>query len=212
MKALAQFDTMLERKDFDNFFGHLNISENDVLQWAVKKAQLMELTPDQQAAYNQNVQERNRLYQLERQNQDFQEESYSMQVQTRTSELEQELSRPEVLSVAESFNSRLGDPTAFRAEVIKRGQLHALNGNDISVEQAVSEVVQMLGGFPQQSTPQGQQLAPANNTGNLGGQPQATIQNKPPVIPNVGGQGTSPAKKVVRSLDDIRALSKQMNS
>lgn len=214
MKALGQFDKMIEQKDFDNFFGTLKIDETDVLKWAVKKAQLMDLTPQEQQAYTESVQQRNRLYALEQQVADTHEQNFTQQVQNRTSQLEQELSRPEVLNVVSSFDARVGNQGAFRAEVIKRGQLHAFHGNDISVEQAVKEVVELMGGIPAApSTPQGQQQAPANNSGSNGGtapQAQTPPQAKPPVIPNVGGQGTSPAKKVVRSLDDIRALSKQM--
>jgi hypothetical protein len=211
MKTLEVFDKMIEKQDFDNFFSTLQISEQDVLKWAVKKAQLMELTPEQQAEYNRSVQERNRLYQLESQNQEFQDQSFDQQVQDRTSQLEQELSKPEVLNVVSSFDARVGTQGAFRAEVIKRGQLHAFQGNDISVEQAVKEVIDLMGGIPQVNTPQGQSTAPANNNvnGTSGQAPQAQVQApKPKVIPNVTGQGTSPVKKVVRSLDDLRALSR----
>jgi hypothetical protein len=218
IKALGMFDKMIEQKDYDNFFATLQIPEQEILKWAVQKAKLMSLPPEEQQAYNQTVQQRNRLYSLEQQAADTQEQNFSMQVQARAAQLDQELSKPEVLSVAEAYDAKAGKPGAFKAEVINRGKFYAFQGKDISVEEAVKEVAGMFAPFITTAaapvTPQNeQQQAQVNSAGNGAGtapQAQAPAQ-KPPVIPNVAGQGTSPAKKVVRSLDDIRALSKQMN-
>lgn len=214
VKALAQFDKMIEQKDYDNFFGTLQIPEEEILKWAVKKAQLMSLTPEERQAYNESVQQRNRLYSLEQQVADSQEAQFQIAVQTRTAQLDQELSKPEILNVIDAYDGRVGTPGAFKAEVIKRGQLYAYQGKDISVEEAVREVIGLMGVNAQAPVAPQQVQQPVNNSaGNgQGTAPQAQAPSqKPPVIPNVGGQGTSPAKKVVRSLDDIRALSKQMN-
>jgi hypothetical protein len=209
-KSIQQIDTMIEQGDYDNFFNALQIPEQKILQWAVKKAQLMNLTPQEQEAYNQQVQERNQLYQLQQQNADFQEQLFQTQVQARAAQLSQELSKPEVLNAMSSFDTRAGVPGAFRNEVIKRGQFYAHQGVDAPVEQVVKEVLQLVGQVvPQAPGPQ----QPADNSAGMGGQaPQGQAPTpKPPVIPNVGGQGTSPAKRVVRSLDDIRALAKQQS-
>lgn len=209
-KSIQQIDKMIEQDDYDNFFNALQIPEQKILQWAVKKAQLMSLTPQEQAAYTQQVQERNQLYQLQQQNADFQEQLFQTQVQARAAQLSQELSKPEVLNVMSSFDARAGVQGAFRNEVIKRGQFYASQGVDAPVEQVVKEVLQLVGHVvPQATGPQ----QPADNGAGTGGQApqQQTPSQKPPVIPNVGGQGTSPAKRVVRSLDDIRALAKQQS-
>jgi hypothetical protein len=208
-KQIAQIDHMIENNDFDNFFKSLQIPEQTILEWAVKKAQLMDLTPQEQAAYNQQVQERNQLYNLQQQNADFQEQIFTQQVQARTAQLSQELSKPEVLNVVSAYDSRAGMPGAFKAEVIKRGQFYAHQGVDAPVDQVVKELLMLVG--PQAPQANGIQQTVDNNAG-IGGQAsqqQNPIQ-KPHVIPNVGAQGTSPAKRVVRSLDEIRALAKNI--
>lgn len=207
LKGLQKVDNMIANEDYDNFFASLEIPEQKILQWAVKKAQLMSLTPEEQQAYNQNVQERNQLYQLQHQNAEFQEQLFTQQVQARTAQLSQELSKPEVLNVVAAFDSRAGMQGAFKAEVIKRGQLYAHQGIDAPVEQVVKEILSLVGHVV---PPAPGQQRPEDNSAFPGGQaPQSnTPSQKPPVIPNVGGQGTSPAKRVVRSLDDIRALAK----
>jgi hypothetical protein len=208
IKSIAQIDKMVETGDYDNFFSALEIPEQKILEWAVKKAQLMSLTPQEQAAYNQQVQERNQLYQLQHQNAETQEQLFQMQVQARTAQLSQELSKPEILNAVTAFDTRAGMQGAFQNEVIKRGQFYALQGKDISVEQAVKEVLALVGHVVQPGA--GSQQPVGNGAGQGGQAPQQqTPAQKPPVIPNVGGQGTSPAKRVVRSLDDIRALAKQ---
>jgi hypothetical protein len=207
-KSIAQIDKMIENNDFDNFFASLQIPEQTILQWAVKKAQLMSLTPEEQQAYNQQVQEKNQLYQLQQQNADFQEQLFTQQVQARTAQLSQELSKPEVLNVVNAFDARAGMPGAFKNEIIKRGQFYAHQGIDAPVDQVVKEVLMLAGHAAPQAN--GIQQTVDNGAGNGGQAPQQLIPpQKPPVIPNVGGQGTSPAKRVVRSLDDIRALAKQ---
>jgi hypothetical protein len=210
LKSLQVVDKMIENSDFDNFFATLQIPEQKIMEWAVKKAQLMGLSPQEQQAYNQQVQERNQLYTLQQQNADLSEQTFNFQVQARTTELAQELSKPEVMSVVTAFDTRAGKQGAFQSEVIKRGQLYALQGVDAPVAQVVSEVLGLVGNVIPQA-PAGGQL-PGNVTATPGQQSQAAPVVKPPVIPNVGGQGTSPTKKVVRSLDDIRALAKQQTN
>jgi hypothetical protein len=211
-RSLAVIDKMVEKGDYDNFFKVLEIPEQKILEWAVKKAQLMQLTPAEQAAYNQQVQDRNNLYLTEQQNVQYQEQLFQHQVQARTFELDQELSKPEVLKVVEAFDSQAGTPGALKAEIIKRGQFYAYQGVDKPVADVVKEILGFVGHVVPQAQPGAQQ--PGVGSAQPAGQStqQAAPTVKPPVIPNVGGQGTSPAKKKVRSLDDLRELSKQQTN
>lgn len=201
--TIAVLDKMVAKDDYDNFFKELAIPEQKIMEWAVKKAQLMQLTPDAQAQYNNEVTSRQRLYQLEQQNQAFQQQFQGLELQTREFQLNTELSRPEVSPIVQAFEANAG-AGAFRNEVIKRGQYYAhVHGKDIPVEQAVSEVLGILG--KAYSTP--------NNAsaGTTGVQTNTIPTTKPAVIPNVQSQGTSPVKKAVRSLDDLKKLSKEQN-
>lgn len=211
-RSLAVIDKMVEKGDYDNFFRVLEIPEQKILEWAVKKAQLMQLTPAEQAAYNQQVQERNNLYMTEQQNALYQEQIFQQQVQARTFELDQELSKPEVLKVVEAFDAQAGTPGSLKAEIIKRGQLYAYQGVDKPVAEVVKEILGFVGHVVPQAQP-GQQQPGVGSTQQAGAATQQQApQAKPPVIPNVGGQGTSPAKKKVRSLDELRELAKQQTN
>lgn len=192
-------DKMLQQGDIDNFLSALEIPEETFLKWAVKKAQLMELTPDKREEYNRSVAERNRLYQLEQQNQAFQEQFFESQVQARTTQLDNELFKPEVAQVAASFDARAGRQGAFREEVIKRGQFAwTMYQKDIPVEQAVKEVMLLVGNtIPQQ------QQASVNGVAQSSGQPQV-VPPKPNVIPNIQGQASTPVKKKFKSLDEMK--------
>lgn len=202
--TVSILDKMVEKDDYDNFFKELNIPEQKIMEWAVKKAQLMQLTPDQQAQYNNEVSSRQRLYQLEQQNQAFQQQFQGLELQTREYQLSTELSRPEVSQVVQAFEAHAG-AGAFRNEVIKRGQYYAhVHGKDIPVEQAVSEVLGVIGKA---------YSAPNNaSAGTTSATPASTLPPKPAVIPNVQSQGASPVKKTVKTLDDLKKLSKEQEN
>lgn len=202
-QTISVLDKMVAKDDYDNFFKELNIPEQKIMEWAVKKAQLMQLTPEQQAQYNNEVSGRQRLYKLEQENLAFQNQFQGLELQTREYQLSNELLKPEVASVVQAFEAVQG-AGSFRNEVIKRGQYYAhVQGKDIPVEQAVSEVLGILGKA---------YITPNNASAVSTSQPASqTPQNKPAVIPNVQSQGTSPVKKAVKSLDDLKKLSREQN-
>ena len=93
------------------------------------------------------------------------------------------------------FDSKVGRPGAFREEVIKRGQMYAAQGNDISVEQAVQEVTNLLrpvyGEVQTHANPQS---------------PQVVAPNYKPTLPNVRSSGTSAIKRTPNTLADLHKL------
>ncbi len=201
-RSLATLGKFVENNDFDSFFKALKISEEQVLQYALERLNYRQLTPEQRMQFDAQTNERQRLTHLEMQNQMLQEQFMNESVQTRTIQLENSLAKPEIKGIAEMFDARVGKQGAFRSEVIKRGQYaHYTTGADISVEQAVSEVMQTFSPLLQ-----GAASAPqvAAQTGAVA--PPAA----PPVIPNVAGRATSPAKRVVKSLAEMRELSKAL--
>lgn len=195
---------MLAKKDYDNLFGNvLKIPEDDILRQAQKILQLREMPPEQRQAYESHLQAKQRLSELESQNQYLSQTYEQTAVHARTQELDWTLQRPEFSAVASQYDARLGEG-AFRQAVIERGKYHALaNGQDISPEQAVQEVLRFLGG-PQAFQPSPQ--AP----GVMQQSPQPVAPQRPPVITNIQGRGTSPAKKVVKSLDDLKKRAKEL--
>lgn len=162
---------------------------------------LAQLTPEQESAQN-------RERELQRQNQLLQadlmstrQQTYEQQVQTRTQELSQVMSQPDIAPYKQAFDAHHGQG-AFWEEVKKQGILaHHMTGQDIPVRQAVDSVLRFMRlGQPaqaQQPIAQPQQVAPVAT-------PAAQPTSELPVIPSVGSGGSStPTKKRVSSVADI---------
>jgi hypothetical protein len=163
------------------------------------------MPPEQRQRIDQEYETRQRLEYFERANQELLQAFQQTQTQQRTAELNGYLQRPDVAAAAQAFDQRAGREGAFREEVIKRGQYYARLPEpvDIPVEQAVSEILRYVGPMnAPQPQAEAQMEAPA---------PQAAVAPAPkPVIPNIKGRGTSPVKKAVKSIDDLRARGREL--
>lgn len=189
---------MLATKDYDNLFTNvLKIPENDILQHAHRILQLREMPPEHRQAYEQGVQARHQALELQNQNQHLLQSHEQVAVNARTQELEWTMQRPQIAQLVQAYDARAGREGAFRQAVIERGQYHAsYSRKDISPEEAINEVLAFLGG-PQALLPT-QAMQAVSSTG------QQQTQASKPVITNIQGRGTSPAKKVIKSLDDLK--------
>lgn len=200
-KSLTQLGKFMAQDDLDSFFSSIRLPEEQVFRWVAKKLREMELPPEQRAEIQRQNEYRQRAYYLEQQNQDLETRYQAQQVQARTMELDTTLARPDVQQFVSEFDSRRGTPGSFRKAVIERGAtFYKLYGQDLPVEQAVSQVMQEWKPFltPQQAT-----ATPST--------PQAaTAPAKVPVIPAVQGSGSSPVRKVPRSVADLKQLADSM--
>ncbi len=177
----------------------MKIPEDDILLHAKKILELREMPPGDRQAYEAAAQNRQRLVDLESQNQYLSQSHQQVAVSARTQELDWTLQRPEVAQLVQAYDTRTGKPGSFRQAVIERGQYHALrSGQDLTPEQAMKDFLNYLGG------PQSLMPAPTSQVANPG------MAEKKPVITNIQGRGTSPAKKGVKSIDDLRKRAKEM--
>ena len=110
------------------------------------------------------------------------------------------LARPEINGAMREFDGRLGRVGAFRDEVIRRGIAeNEWSGRDLSAEQSVSEVMNLMG----------RGVAPGQPT-NTGMYPQNNSHINPPIIPNVQGKGVSPVRQRSTSIEDLKKLAAAM--
>lgn len=202
-KGLDSLSVMLRNKDYHGFMESLKIPEQDILQYALSRVQYKEMPPEQRQQLDQQYESQQRLAYLEQANSELVSGYQSQMVQQRTSELDGYIGRPEVSQVASEFDARIGRHGAFRDEVVRRGQYYASlpKPQDVTVEQAVQEIMGLVGG----SQPQGMQ---AQGQQQMEGMQAPVQQNNKPVIPNIKGRGTSPVKKVISSMDDLRNAAK----
>lgn len=197
---------MLAKKDYDSLFENvLKIPEDDILFQAKKILDRRNLPPEQKEALEKAKQESLRAQTYEEQNQQLRQSYEQVAVSARTQELDWTLQRPDVSQLVAAYDARAGAPGAFKQAVIERGQYHAYaSGKDITPEQAVEEVLKFMGGrqnlipveAPQVGIPSASQVS----------------QEKKPVITNIQGRGTSPAKKMIRSIDDLKKRAKELET
>lgn len=199
-KNLDRLGKMVELGDFDSFFQAIQIPEGTLQKWMYNKLQANSLPPEQRELYNREIELRKRAYQAELEKDQLQE-AHSQdqatlnqyQVEKRTQDLQLQLSKPDVKQVAQAFNSRMGEG-AFEKEVIQRAQWVAkTEGKDLTAEEAVQAVLKLVG--PVQGT-----MA----EGSMQTQPGQT--SKPPVIPHVEGRSTSPTKKVITDVKELKRM------
>lgn len=203
LRAVNQLNKLLTNKDYDNFFSGLGIKDEEIFNWVSKKLDIMNMPPDQKAQFEQQQQLRMEKYQLEHAHQEMQQQYQQQAVQARTMQLDSVLSRPDVGSYAQQWDSKTGEIGSFRSLIVEEARAEfAKNGHDMSAEEAVNHVIKKFGKIVGQP----QAIDGGSAQPGIQASPQFGQQQKPPIIPHVAGRGTSPIKKVPKSLDDIKKM------
>lgn len=202
-----QLGMYIQNRDFDSFFDALKVPVKDLQSWMLMRLQEQELPPHAQAEIQRARQIQRDNYSLYNRNQELSETALGQQEQAKIQELQSVFTRPDVQAVMSSFDQRQG-AGSFEREVIRRAAMEEqLYGKrDVSAEAVVNDLLAMLGG---QTGANNAPVPPAFQPPQGNGQGQTPATGKPPVIPNVGGKNSSPAKKLPRSLDDLRKLAKE---
>lgn len=201
MDGYVQRDYQGNPKDLDSAFAMLRLTEDDVLKHALKIADRRQLPPEQQQAWQQQRQQQQEYHGVQQQLTQVQQQYNMLADRARSTEMQYTMQRPDIAEAKQRFDEVRG-PGAFERAVIERGQYHyAVSKIDVSAEQAANEVMSFMlhnpaatGGNPMQQAEGGGQKAPL------------------PVLPNIKGKGTSPAKKVPSSIDDLRKISRDLQS
>lgn len=200
--------------DLDSFFNTVGIPEVAILKYALHRLQLRD-KPEALAAHNEMVGLRQQNLTLQQQVELAQQQARQVATAQKETELQTTLGRPEILSAVQAFDARMGKPGAFRAEVIRRAQMmHAATGQDPTAEQAVGEMLRLIG-WNGGETPAAQAAQPPAQNGAVnagavaGGTAQAPGAGAKPTLPNIRGRGTSPAKSVPKSVDELRKLARE---
>ncbi len=199
----------LKQKDYDSLFEHIGVPKDDVLGWVHQKLQEMDLPPQLQSQLEQTRKINRDNWNLMQQNQVLSQQVLTHSEQTTLTSLQTALTKPDVKAVADAYDARTGKPGSFMRECINRGEYLELKGQSPSAEQVVSELLAVLGPPSAPNQVQSGVSGAAAQTQPGHGQVQVTKTTSPPVIPNVGGQNTSPTRKLPRSIEDLRKLSRE---
>jgi len=186
-------------RDFDSFLKALNIPKEWVQQWMYQDLQRGQLPAEQQAQYDQGLQARREAAELRRTNEQLTAQQEQMQRQAVEAELQAELQAPEVNQFMRDFDARKGQVGAFR-ETLRAyaiGQYHA-TGRDLTAKEAIGELMSFASNQVGAQTPQAQS--------------QVVAPQQKPVIPNIQGRNSSPVKKAVRSIEELKAYAKEFTA
>lgn len=203
LKSWGKLSKMYQEGDLENFFKGLQIPDNILAKYVLGRLNYNELTPEQKAAYDRQVSQREQTYMASEQAAHYQGEFEKMAVATRTLQLDTLLERPSIAQMREVYDGKIG-AGKFRDAVVDYGfEVWKTTGKDIPVEEAVQGVWSRIAPFAQTPTVQPGQ-AP-------NGLIRPNTQGKP-VLPNIAGRGTSPAKTKVKTVEDIRNRYREMSS
>lgn len=195
---------LLQAKDYDSFFRSLQIPPQDILQYAHRILSLAD-KPEALAAHNQAVELRQQNQSYEQQIADLTRMQQQQAVQYLTNEIDTTLSRNDISGAVQTFDARVGTPGAFRTEVIRRGKAYDEAGQQVTVGQVVTELLQMTGLAAGMQPAATVLETPQAASGQATGAEMLAAQRQKPTLPNISGRGGSPAKKAPRSVEEIRA-------
>lgn len=198
---VKRFNQSVQQKDLSSAFRLANISKEDVFTWTQQQLQLLEMPPEQRQQHEQFEAAKTQKMEMEDKYTQLQQQYETTAVQTRVLQLDVALSRPEVANFAQAWDQNAGQDGAFKSFVIEEAKkVYYDRQQDISPEQAIQMVMQRFGKFLNVGGPTTQSPQAI---------PQGQRQN-PPVIPHVAGKNASPVKKVYKSLDELKKLSKEV--
>jgi hypothetical protein len=197
-KNLDKLSKYVQSGDFDTFFNTIQIPEAEIQKWIYNKLQIQSLPQEQQQLYTKNSEYQKQLLSMQEQYEEmqqklgeFEEYKASQAVQQRYSELDSAINSSEYKSLAESYDARVGQPGAFKNEVILRAAAIAnATGKDLSVQEAVQEFAKLVA-WNQQNQATG-----------------VAQKGSRPTLPSVSGKASSPVAPQVKSIEDLKRLAK----
>ena len=116
--SLKTLGTLVQRKDYGSFFDALKIPKQEIINYAIQELKYAELPAEQKAVIDQQRQQQAQLFQVENQNQTYQQQLSELTVKQTNFEMDQAIASPEVKAAADAFDARVGKPGAFKLEMI----------------------------------------------------------------------------------------------
>jgi hypothetical protein len=209
--------------NMEGIFNLLQISEEKVLQYALERAKYYELPPDQRGVIDAQKKAQTEAELASQRAAAVEQQYLSQQQQTKQLQLNLAFMKPEVASVAEEFDKRVGKQGAFFEQVINHGEAtwyRSQGKTDLPPEEAIQQVMAMYGlsaPAAQAPTSAAQPAAPAPAapapTAPAAQPAAAPVQNSPAVkvIPNISGRASSATsgQKAPRSVEDLKKMRKE---
>lgn len=194
-----------QSNDWGQFFQAAKIPVQSIIQWSARAVAELEKNPNYLNEIQTNYQSKQKFTSLEEENRSLKQQLQQTYSQGKETELEWTLKTPEVQTLAQSFDTRLGQG-AFRNEIIRHGaMIEMTEGRVASASEIIEDLKKKYLFAPQAPNTPNQNVQMEQVQ--MGGNPdvQQSSDGKP-VLPNIKGRSTSPAKTVIKSTDDLRRI------
>lgn len=194
LQVYHQFTSMVEKGNLGAALQVAGITDEQIFEYAVQKLEL-EKNPHQAALYKNHQQASLRELELEGKVRSFEQQQVQAQAQQFNHDLDNTLLGHRDL--VSQVDEKLGKMGAFKDEVITLGTYEFNRGNNLSIEQAVEQVLNKYKPFlsaPAAAAPQIQQV---------------THANRPATIPSVGASSMSAISQRPKSISDLRKLANE---
>jgi hypothetical protein len=188
----------LKNQDLGSFFKTFNLTDEQVLEYAVKRLEYLEAPPEKRQQIDKELQFKGQHASISLENEQLKAYKEQQEATVFHNEFKTALSTPEVQSIVQSFDTRAGKQGAFAQAIIQHGMTQSrLAGQDLPVQAVVQSFIQTFG-----LTPQPSQAASMSQVPTSSGEPAQRKET----LPRVQGTGVSPVAQKVKSLDDLKAL------
>lgn len=198
---LKKIGGYIQNKDYGSFFNTFGIGDKELFEHAMQRMKYYELPPQERSLIDKQNLNNQRLVEYEMKLKNYEEEQQNYEIGQVSTALENTLRSPQINNIVTNFDTRAGQPGSFRNNVIAYADSQVrLTGRVMAPQEAVQSFINQFG------------LANYQEQGESFGQGSAQAAHystpKAPTIPTMRGGSTSPVKAKVRSIEDIRKLTK----
>lgn len=195
LKLLGQH---LKNQDLGSFFKSFKLTDEQILDYAVKRLEYMEAPPEVKKQMEAEEGRKSQLAQVSLDNEQLRSYKKDHESQVFQKSFQDTMSRPEIQAVAQSFDSRTGKSGSFTEAIIEYGKVKSIQaGRNLPIPEIVQGYIQTFG-----LTPQPSQVASGAQVGTGSTE---TAQRKE-TLPKVQSSGASPVAQKVKSLQDLKNL------
>jgi len=193
---LEKVGHFLKEKDLGAFFNSFQLTDEDVLKYALDRVSYYELPPEKRQQLDMQNQKNLELYSLRQKVAQLE----GWRNQTSTNQLDQQLTQvtnsPNYTSIAQQFEARVGQPGAFKKAVAQHALMQfQMTGKDLEPHEAVDSFIKIFGMAQTSSQGNGQQMT---------GKSPVHTSERAATFPKISGNGTSVVKKKYTSIDAIK--------
>lgn len=197
-------NNMIKKKDWDNFYKHASIKEDDILDYAEEILRRRSLAPHEQAAIQRDADVRLENIHMEKQNRQVSSERDEMQARLDRMEIDNAFRDPEIAEAERLFDERMGKSGSFKMAMAEIGAAAWDTPNRLSVVDACRETIRRYG--IKAETPATE--APAKEAPKehkpVEGVEKRVVVRDVEHIPSVKHNASkTPVKRVVKDVDDM---------